>query len=113
MFIAAVLKTRLVLIAAAVLNLLVLDRCRRFASQRRNRSAARLLPPHGMHARRAFFALVYGKHSDWETWGLGYLKDRASDVEHTGGLLNKKYKLSPEHAGIIRSQLSDKLRQVG
>lgn len=66
-----------------------------------------------MHARRAFFATVYGKHTDWETWGVGYMKEREVQVEHRAGLLKKNHRLSEEHARIIKSQLSSKLQQVG
>jgi hypothetical protein len=66
-----------------------------------------------MHARRAFFATVYGKHTDWETWGVGYMKEREVQVEHLAGLLQKNHKLSEEHVRIIKSKLPSKLKQVG
>lgn len=65
-----------------------------------------------MHARRAFYATVYSKHTDWETWGIGHMKERERQVEHRAGLLKKNHKLSEEHASIIKCQLSSKLQQV-
>lgn len=70
-------------------------------------------PPCGMHARRAFFATVYGKHSDWETWGKGHLDERERQVEHLAAGLNKGHKLSEEHVRIVKSKLSSKLHKVG
>lgn len=68
---------------------------------------------YGVYARRAFFATVYGKHTDWETWGVGYMRDREEHVKHRAGMLKKNHQLSEEHARVIKSKLSSKLQQVG
>lgn len=66
-----------------------------------------------MHARSAFFAIVYGKHTDWLTWGIGHMNERTRQVEHRADLLRKGHKLTEEHVGIIKSELPGKLKKVG
>eukprot|EP00903_Cladosiphon_okamuranus_P011499 g10830.t1 len=60
---------------------------------------------------KAFYSLVYGKHTDWETWGKGHMLERSAQVEHRSGLLKKNHNLSEEHVRIIKSELPSKLAQ--
>lgn len=66
-----------------------------------------------MHAPRAFYTLVYGKHTDWETWGKGHMTERGAQVQHRAALLKKNHNLSDDHVRIIKSELPSKLKLVG
>ena len=55
---------------------------------------------------------MYGKQSEWETWGSGHLRSREEEVDALKDLLPAGCKLSKDHVKTIKGKLPARLDKV-
>ena len=63
-------------------------------------------------ARRSLTDLMYGKQTEWETWGSGHLRSREEEVDALKDLLPAGCELSKDHVKTIKGKLPARLDKV-
>ena len=63
-------------------------------------------------ARRSLTDLIYGKQTEWETWGSGHLRSREEEVDALKDLLPAGYELSNDYVKTIKGKLPVRLDKV-
>ena len=63
-------------------------------------------------ARRSLNDLIYGKQTEWETWGSGHLRSREEEVDALKDLLPAGCELSKDHVKTIKGKLPVRLDKV-